>query len=93
MWTRRNCSRRLRGADPPRPRAIASYPPHLHPIQDAIDFAEFLAYSAVMFSRFAPGSPGVGGPIEIAAITKHEGFKWVKRKHYFNSELNLDILR
>ena len=26
------------------------------------------------------------GPTELAAITKHEGFKWVARKHYFNAE-------
>jgi hypothetical protein len=25
----------------------------------------------------------VGGPIEIAAITKHEGFKWIERRHFF----------
>ena len=27
-------------------------------------------------------------PIEIAAITKHEGFKWIMRKHYFDVRLN-----
>jgi len=58
------------------------------PIQDAIDLAEFLVYTAVMFSRFSPGAPVVGGPIEVAAITKHEGFKWIKRKHYFDARLN-----
>ena len=30
----------------------------------------------------------VGGPIDVAVITKSEGFIWVKRKFYFNSELN-----
>jgi len=54
------------------------------PIQDAIDLAEFLVETTVKFSKFAPGAPTVGGPIEIAAITKHEGFKWIKRKHYFD---------
>lgn len=29
----------------------------------------------------------VGGPIEIAVITKHEDFKWVKRKHFYRREL------
>jgi hypothetical protein len=58
------------------------------PIQDAIDLAAFLVETTVQFSRFAPGAPTVGGPIEIAAITKHEGFKWVQRKHYFNTTLN-----
>lgn len=58
------------------------------PLQDAIDLAEFLVYAATQYHRFAPGAPGVGGPIEIAAISKHEGFKWVKRKYYFSRKLN-----
>jgi hypothetical protein len=58
------------------------------PIQDAIDLAEFLVHTAIQFSRFLPGAQVVGGPIEIAAITKHEGFKWIKRKHYYGVELN-----
>jgi len=58
------------------------------PIQDAIDLARFLAHSAIMFSRFLPGAQIVGGPIEVAAITKHEGFKWISRKHYYDQSLN-----
>ncbi len=58
------------------------------PFQDAIDLAEFLVDLTIKFSRFAPGAPTVGGPIEIAAISKHEGFKWVRRKHYYQPELN-----
>jgi hypothetical protein len=57
------------------------------PLQDAIDLAQFLADLAVNFARFAPGAPVVGGPIEIAAISKHEKFKWVKRKFYFDRNL------
>ncbi|MBZ4622564.1 hypothetical protein [Mycobacterium avium] len=44
------------------------------PIQDAIDLAEFLVRVTIGFVRFCPGHPTVGGPIEIAAVTKHEGF-------------------
>jgi len=58
------------------------------PIQDAIDLAEFLVYLTIVFTRFSPGAPTVGGPIESAAITKHEGFKWIKRKHYYKMRLN-----
>ena len=57
------------------------------PLQDAIDLAEFLADVAAKYSRFAPGAPVVGGPIDVAAISKHEGFKWVKRKLYFDRNL------
>jgi hypothetical protein len=58
------------------------------PIQDAIDVAEFFVYLTSMYSRFTPGAPTVGGPTEIAAITKHEGFKWVKRKYYYQRDIN-----
>ncbi len=30
----------------------------------------------------------VGGPIDVAVISKGDGFIWIKRKHYFDSELN-----
>jgi hypothetical protein len=58
------------------------------PLQDAIDLAEFMVDVTIKFARFTPGPPTVGGPIEIAAISKHEGFRWVQRKYYFSRELN-----
>lgn len=58
------------------------------PIRDAIDLAEFLVDTTIKFTRFSPGHPTVGGPIEVAAVTKHEQFKWVSRKHYYDSRLN-----
>ena len=30
----------------------------------------------------------VGGPIDVAVISKSEGFVWVKRKYYFNPDYN-----
>ncbi|MCK4830852.1 hypothetical protein KA005_84860 [bacterium] len=30
----------------------------------------------------------VGGPVDVAIISKGDGFIWIKRKHYFKSELN-----
>jgi len=38
-----------------------------------------------MFSR---GMETVGGPIDVAVISKGDGFIWIKRKHYFEPELN-----
>jgi hypothetical protein len=58
------------------------------PLRDAIDLAEFLVDLTIKFSRFMPGAPTVGGPIEIAAISKHEGFRWIRRKYYFDRKLN-----
>lgn len=58
------------------------------PIQDAIDLGTLLVEVTKQWSRFVPGAPTVGGPAEVAAITKHEGFKWVQRKHYYDQRLN-----
>jgi hypothetical protein len=58
------------------------------PLQDAIDLGEFLVDLTIRFSRFKPGAPTVGGPIEIASISKHEGFRWIKRKYYFEQRFN-----
>ena len=63
------------------------------PLQDAIDLVHFLIDVTAGFVRFAPGAPTVAPPTDSAAITKHEGFRWVRRKHYFDSELNRPIDR
>ncbi len=65
--------------------------PFLHgalPVQDAVDFADFLVETTKHYVRFLPGADTVGGETDIAVVTKHEGFKWVRRKHYFNATLN-----
>lgn len=66
---------------------IPLFPPAI-PIQDAIDLAEFMVDLTIKFSRYTPGAPMVGGPIEIAAITKHEKFEWVQRKYYYSEKFN-----
>jgi hypothetical protein len=33
-------------------------------------------------------SETVGGPIDVAVVTRGDGFIWIKRKHYFSPELN-----
>lgn len=65
--------------------------PMLHPamaVQDAINLADFLVETTKRYVRFHPGADTVGGDTDIAVVTKHEGFKWVRRKHYFSRELN-----
>lgn len=34
----------------------------------------------------------VGGPIDIALITKGDGFIWIKRKHYFDPKFNPRVM-
>jgi hypothetical protein len=50
------------------------------PMQDAIDLARYLVETTIGFIKYSVARPKtVGGPIEIAAISKHEGFQWVQR--------------
>lgn len=62
------------------------------PIQDAIDLVKYLADVTVGYVRFKQGAPTVAPPIDIAAITTHQGFKWVERKHYYRQEFNPAII-
>ena len=58
------------------------------PIQDAIDLVHYLIDVTCGFVRFSPGNATVAQPIDSAAITPHEGFRWIRRKHYFSPSLN-----
>lgn len=58
------------------------------PLQDAIDLVSYLADVTIGYVRFKQGVPAVASPVDIAVITRHQGFKWVKRKHYFLPDLN-----
>jgi len=58
------------------------------PVQDAIDLAQFLVTTTINFTKFLPGANTVGGAVDIATVTRHEGFKWIKRKLYYSAELN-----
>jgi hypothetical protein len=59
------------------------------PMQDAIDLVRYLVEVVVGYVRFAPGALTVASPIDIAAITAHDGFQWVERKQWSNRALNL----
>ncbi|RUX21788.1 hypothetical protein EOA27_05100 [Mesorhizobium sp. M2A.F.Ca.ET.037.01.1.1] len=60
------------------------------PVQDAIDLARFLAETTVSFVRFLPGANTVGGDLDVATVTKFEGFRWISRKHYYPMGLNVE---
>lgn len=51
-----------------------------------------MAHSLVNLTRFkrrvSTQPETVSGPIDVAVITKGDGFIWVRRKHYFDKELN-----
>jgi len=35
----------------------------------------------------------VGGTVDVAVISKRDGFVWIKKKHYFKEELNLHMVQ
>lgn len=66
-------------------------------IEDMVEFmpkpemarmAEALVNLTSIKRRVSRGMETVGGPIDVAVISKAEGFVWVKRKLYFPPELN-----
>lgn len=62
------------------------------PKQDLAEFAEALVNLSSLQRRVNSGFETVGGPIDVAVISKSEGLVWVKRKHYFTADLNARFL-
>lgn len=68
------------------------------PIETAIEFlpkdelaimAESLLTITALKRKYSIYSlESVGGDIDVAVISKSDGFVWIKRKHYFNEKIN-----
>jgi hypothetical protein len=58
------------------------------PKQELIELAEALVSITAVERKATVDEGTVGGPIDVAFITKHEGFAWIKRKHYFSKDLD-----
>ena len=52
------------------------------------EMAESLIYLTYLKRRITFAEESVGGPVDVAIISKGDGFIWKKRKHYFKPELN-----
>lgn len=50
--------------------------------------AEALVNLTIHKRRASPDAETVGPPTDVAVISKGDGFIWIKRKHYFEPELN-----
>jgi hypothetical protein len=70
---------------------------HINPIINAVSFlpkdelaamAESLVNLTSFKRKISLDAETVGGPIDVAVISKGDGFIWIKRKHYFKPELN-----
>lgn len=58
------------------------------PKKELAEMAESLVNLTAFKRKVSDESETVGGPIDVAIISKGDGFIWVKRKHYFEKDLN-----
>lgn len=58
------------------------------PKDELAEMAESLINLTSFKRRVSMEEETVGGPIDVAVISKGDGFIWIKRKHYFDRELN-----
>lgn len=56
--------------------------------EDLAEMAESMIYLTYLKRRITFAEESVGGPVDVALISKGDGFIWIKRKHYFRPELN-----
>lgn len=56
--------------------------------EDLAELAENLIYLTSLKRRITPDMESVGGPVDVAIVSKGDGFIWIKRKHYFDPALN-----
>jgi hypothetical protein len=76
---------------------------YVHPVVSAIaflskDMLAEVAESLVNLTSFKRRisintAETVGGPVDVAVISKGDGFIWIKRKHYFKPEMNHRFLQ
>jgi len=71
---------------------------HISPVLGAVgvlpkDELAFMAETLVALTSFkrrmSRDAETVGGAIDVAVISKGDGFVWIKRKHYFDPSLNV----
>jgi hypothetical protein len=58
------------------------------PIDELAHLSETLVQIESIKERVTTDEESVSGPIDVAVITKNDGFVWIKRKHYFKPDLN-----
>jgi len=65
----------------------------LLPKEELADMAEALVNLTALKRRVSLDAETVGGPIDVAVISKGDGMIWIKRKHYFDPALNPSYFR
>lgn len=49
-------------------------------LQDCVDLAVYFVQTTILGQRLTVGIRGVGGPIDVASITRKDGFKFIQQK-------------
>jgi hypothetical protein len=63
------------------------------PVSEMAALAKSLIELQSLKERVTQPTESVAGPIDVAVISKHDGFVWIERKHYFKPELNPRFFR
>ncbi|MRI57211.1 hypothetical protein D8770_25185 [Methylobacterium sp. DB1607] len=79
---------RRRDIEEPIVKTIENLPP-----TELVTLAEVLLSVSQIYQRVTPDVETVAGPIDVAIISKYEGFIWVKRKQYIDAGLNPGFVR
>jgi hypothetical protein len=58
------------------------------PVDEMASLAETLINLQSLKEKVTKPSESVGGPIDVAVITRHEGLVWIKRKQFFDPAIN-----
>lgn len=61
--------------------------------EDMAEMAESLVYLTYLQRRITNAEESVGGEVDVAIISKTDGFIWIKRKHYFDADLNPNFFK
>ncbi len=61
--------------------------------EDLAELAESLIYLTYLKKRMTFTDETVSKPVDVAIISKGDGFVWIKRKFYFEQDLNPHFLR
>jgi|26BtaG_2_1085354.scaffolds.fasta_scaffold00359_2 hypothetical protein len=62
------------------------------PKEEMAAMAEALVEITSLRRKMDSSLETVGGPVDVAIISKSDGFVWTKRKHYFDVEFNRDFM-
>lgn len=62
------------------------------PKGELAQLAESLVSITALRQQVSEGMETVGGPIDVAIISKGDGFIWINRKHYFDPKFNVSFI-